>query len=310
MLTESCRRATALVAAVLVATMTSVAVGLLPAAADGLCPPGSTWMGWGCTPDEPPDDPDNDDRGTGCNQTEPTVVNAPCAVAGSTFSPSHDRYLRVLDPQPTTGDPRRDGHPMGVGAVYEWRKLSGIAGNGSVVWGAYGFLWLAEPPDLPGIDPEAVAEEILLGMDLRPVAIGVTPRPGPGSVGLVGMPNWTWVEDPSPNTWGPLSDSDSAGGVTVTVTAHVDDVTWAMGDGTAHACTIPGTPYQESAGITHSPDCGGQHVYESLGDFTVTATSNWSAAWTASTGDSGTLSVPPLSSSVAISISELQVVGQ
>lgn len=59
---------------------------------------------------------------------------------------------------------------------------------------------------------------------------------------VVGMPMWMWA-DPSPTTFGPLSASATAGGVTVTATAKVTTVRWAMGDGTTVTCHGPGTPY-------------------------------------------------------------------
>ena len=59
-------------------------------------------------------------------------------------------------------------------------------------------------------------------MNLRPISIGIVPEDRPGSVGLVGMPVWLWAASPGPaQSWGPITRSASAGGVTVTATAKV-----------------------------------------------------------------------------------------
>lgn len=309
MLIDRCLATAGLIAVALVASA-------VPANAEVQCPPGTIWTGGHCQPN--PEDPENPPQ-TGCHQSDPAISNIPCRVNGYTFSAELDRYLRPLPliegekHRPPSGEFSHLGvwtGPPDEGWIYDWQKLAAVWNDGNIAWGARGLIWLPAPPGVPTVDPEDLAEQILLDMDLEPVTIGIAPRPGAGSAGLVGLPNWTWAEKPSPNTWGPLVVSDSAGGITVTVTSEVDHVTWDMGDGSSHTCTTPGTPFKDSDGIKHSPDCGGQHAYEAVGDYTVTATSTWSAAWEASTGASGTLDVDPASSNVDIAIRELQVIGQ
>ncbi|WP_235034835.1 hypothetical protein OHU34_03395 [Streptomyces sp. NBC_00080] len=107
---------------------------------------------------------------------------------------------------------------------------------------------------------------------------------------LVGMPMWMWVNQ-SPTTYGPNTASASAGGVTVTATAKVSKIVWAMGDGAAVTCAGPGTPYTAAAGKSDSPTCG--HTYsrtsadQAGGRYRVTATSTWTIDWQVTTGGGG-----------------------
>jgi hypothetical protein len=146
--------------------------------------------------------------------------------------------------------------------------------------------WAAAPP--PGAeappDPADVAQLAITAMGLKAVDIGIVPEPGPGNVGLVGLPVWMWVEDPGAQTIGPITETASAGGVTVTATASVTRVEWSMGDGTTITCPGAGTPYRDEYGDRMSPDCGHRYSQPStgrLGDaYPVTATSYWAVDWT------------------------------
>jgi hypothetical protein len=132
-----------------------------------------------------------------------------------------------------------------------------------------------------------------------------------GSMGLVGLPVWMWVEDPDADTYGPASINLAAGAVTVSLTAAVERVEWDMGDGTVVTCTSPGTPYDPSRGAQPSPDCG--HVYTTTsagqsGDaFTVTATSYWVASWSSNTGAAGTIDLQQTATE-QVRIGESQVI--
>ncbi|MFE7478568.1 ATP/GTP-binding protein, partial [Streptomyces sp. NPDC057575] len=101
---------------------------------------------------------------------------------------------------------------------------------------------------------------------------------------VVGMPMWMWATR-STSSYGPTTAKATAGGVTVTATAKVSTIQWAMGDGTTVTCTGPGTPYTPDQGKTLSPECG--HRYERSaadqqdGRYKGTATATWTVTWTA-----------------------------
>ncbi len=143
-------------------------------------------------------------------------------------------------------------------------------------------------------------------MSLRAVSIGIVPEPKPGSIGLVGLPTWMWAENPAGSSWGPVTRTVSAGAYSVTATAKVAKVVWAMGDGSTVVCRTPGTPYEDRFGAKQSPDCG--HRYTKQGRYTVRATSHWSVAW-AGIGQSGTIPLA-LTDSTVITMGEAQVLTQ
>ncbi|MBC7762200.1 MAG: hypothetical protein H7201_10490, partial [Candidatus Saccharibacteria bacterium] len=164
-----------------------------------------------------------------------------------------------------------------------------------------------------GPTPRQVAQLAIDRMELRAIDIGITPEPGPDRVGVVGMPVWLWATQPDNHTVGPITASASAGGITISATARLQKLTWAMGDDAEVTCTGPGTPYKASYGKKKSPDCG--HVYDrsssrrSGGKFIVTATSDWAINWEGA-GQTGTIGLDGLQRSVAIAIGEAQVLAR
>ncbi|MEU4565881.1 hypothetical protein [Micromonospora sp. NPDC023956] len=169
---------------------------------------------------------------------------------------------------------------------------------------------LPAPP--PGFgappDPEELAFRALASIDLLPPGISVAPRKSQGP-GLVGLPVWMWAS-PGPNYFGELSASASERGLTVTITAKVKRVVWAMGDGETVECTGPGTPYSTSGPRAgqESPDCG-YRGYRKAGTYQVNATTHWVVEWNGG-DESGTIPVTRTSRNLEIQINELQVVTQ
>jgi hypothetical protein len=219
------------------------------------------------------------------------------------WSNTHNCYVQLDKPQPPAGDPDWQGHQPGDGAVYLcYQPETDMAI----------YLWSQDPPPAAGAGPTPrdVAEIAVKRMDLAAIDIGIAPKPGADSVGLVGMPVWMWARNPDDHTVGPLTASASAGGITITATAKLLRVTWDMGDGSQVVCDTAGTPYNPSFGREKSPDCG--HVYmksssdQPDGRFTVTATSDWVITW-AGAGQTGTIRLGGLTRSTQITIGEAQV---
>ncbi|MFC4627932.1 hypothetical protein ACFO6V_06800 [Promicromonospora alba] len=143
-------------------------------------------------------------------------------------------------------------------------------------------------------------------MQLRAIDIGIVPEEGPDRVGIVGMPQWMWVNEPRPKSFGPITRKATAGSASVTATAKVDKVVWDMGDGTTVTCVGAGTPYEDRFDTTESPDCG--HRYTKQGEYEVTATSYWTVQWEGM-GQSGTIPLD-FEASANIVMGEAQVITQ
>jgi hypothetical protein len=168
-------------------------------------------------------------------------------------------------------------------------------------------IWLAVPPGPEGVDVEALAERAVERMGLAPIGIGIVPDDEPGKIGAVGLPVWLWVDQPAPNTFGPISESASTSNVTVTATARVTSTDWDLGDGTVITCDGPGTPYEDRFGIAPSPDCG--HTYDKQGDpYTVTATTHWLVEWEGA-GRTGTIETTR-TAETQITVGEYQVLNR
>jgi hypothetical protein len=236
--------------------------------------------------------------------SRPPAGPVPCSSAHGYWSNAYSCYIERLDPQPPPSAPFWEGAYVEGGAVYQcFQPQTGTAVS----------IWLAEPPASSGAtgpSPGEVARMAVDQMNLSAINIGIAPKPGEGSVGLVGMPVWMWADNPDERTFGPTTASASAGGITVTATAEVERVTWAMGDGAVVVCRSPGTPYQASFGMKRSPDCG--HIYErsSAGEpddrYTVTAVSDWVVRWQGG-GQTGVIRLDGLERSVEIAVGEAQV---
>lgn len=163
----------------------------------------------------------------------------------------------------------------------------------------------AAPPPPP--DPGQLARTAVEFMDLHSISLGTSPsttQNSPGQFGYVGWNAWMWVDDPGANSWGPITQSASEGGYTVTATANVSEVVWDMGNGDSVTCGR-GTP-RPAAMTTNepSPDCG--YVYTRDGDYTITATTHWNIEWTGM-GAAGTIDME-LQRSGDVRIAEVQVV--
>ena len=237
--------------------------------------------------------------GRKCIRTDPVGgkgKEVPCFDGDSFWSGEHQCYASLALPQPPLTDVVWGGHTNG--AIYTCFKFNGRMGVPLV-----DSFWLPAAPPVP-VDPAKVAQDAIASMKLRAIDIGIVPEPGPNSIGLVGMPVWMWVNQPAENTFGPITRSASAGGVTVTATAKVTKIIWTMGDGTTVICTGAGTPYQDSFGKRSSPTCG--HTYtKSKADYLVLAHSFWVITWTGG-GQSGTINMD-FTRTTTIHVGELQV---
>jgi hypothetical protein len=133
----------------------------------------------------------------------------------------------------------------------------------------------------------------------------MVPDESPGSMGIVGVPAWLWVDAPDAQTFGPAMSSASAGGVTVSAKARVSKVVWSMGDGKAVTCASAGTAFRTGDSGKRSPDCG--YTYTRQGTYTIRATSSWAITWTATTGVTGSMALSFTSTRVLV-VGEIQVV--
>ncbi len=241
--------------------------------------------------------------GTDQGISEPPPGPVPCSSPLGHGSNGYHCYISPIKLQPPAGDPLWQGHEPGDGALYNcYQPQTGLLIP----------IWSQNPPPNSGAGPTPgeVARLAIDRMRLSAINIGIAPEPGPDSVGLVGMPVWMWAKAPDDHTFGPITASASAGGITITATAKVRQVTWDMGDGTEVVCDTAGSPYKPSYGRKDSPNCGHTYTKSSAHEaddaYTVTATSSWVVTWSGA-GQTGTIRLDGLNRSTQIRIGEAQV---
>jgi hypothetical protein len=171
----------------------------------------------------------------------------------------------------------------------------------------------APPGKAPAVNPAVLAATVAARLPLT--AGRLQASPSAQMHGLTGVASWFWLS-PAP---GPESLSVALGGERLTVTASASSVTWTFGDGTVRSGG-PGVPYRDGP----VPAGALRHVYQTRclpGDagrdpnvlpscsaegYTVTATVNWTIAYTAAghVSSGGSLPERATSTSTAYPVSE------
>lgn len=231
----------------------------------------------------------------------------PCSWKGGAYQPAQGCYMKLASPQkaPPAGESASDG------AWYDCStETPKSCPAGQIVCVASSTQqWLRQPP--PGIvafTPAQAAAALVKRFQLKGATIGGTfNKSGKGAVGL---PVWLWVNNQTPLTWGPYTETATLGGVTVTATAQVANIAWNMGDGQVKVCANAGTAYVSGYGNTDSPTCGYRYTKMSPGEgaqpYTITAVSNWDVTWSAQ-GQTGVIPTQT-QSTTQVRIGELQAI--
>ena len=97
--------------------------------------------------------------------------------------------------------------------------------------------------DGDGVDPVAIALELLNHLPIPDIAIEANP-----SIGLVALPSWFWIDGYDGS---PISSSDALPGVTVDVEIEPLVYRWSFGDGTTAETTSLGQRYPAKSDIRH-----------------------------------------------------------
>ena len=160
------------------------------------------------------------------------------------------------------------------------------------------FQFFPDGPPVPQIDPRTLAESVTI----TPDAPGIRTSPVAGQH-LVNLDAWFWTEE-----WETVSESATAGFVTVTVTAEPSELIIDPGDGSASfTCAGPAEAYDDGApASSQSSDC--TYTYRRAGRFTATATVVYDVSFTSNIGVSGDLPAIDTDASVPLAVRESQAV--
>lgn len=154
-------------------------------------------------------------------------------------------------------------------------------------------------PDGQAVDPTLLARSVTI----TPPApqLGTSP---PAGDHLVDIEAWFWVVNPS----GTITESATAGGVTVEVTAQPRSLVVDPGDDSGDF-TCPGAPPAYDPALpadAQSSDC--TYTYSQAGDYTATATLIYDVSFTSNIGVDGDLGTIEPSSTLALTVNEAQAI--
>ena len=136
------------------------------------------------------------------------------------------------------------------------------------------------PEGAAPVSPIALRNEVRARIRIPdPALAGSPPLDDPDRFSVVQIPTWFWIDHP----WEPITDSETRGGVSVSVTATPTKVVWDPGDGAmAVECLDAGTPWQGIRGAT--TDCSHTYTRSSAEQpdaaYQLSATVHWDFTWT------------------------------
>jgi hypothetical protein len=213
----------------------------------------------------------------------------------------------VQDPQNTGG---RSGHPghgtggngNGGGSV----NPAASCGPASTTCGT-NCVWVCNNP--PGAAVAAITPQMLLQRalgQLRPPTPEILTAPPRGSKGVVGLPEWFWL---NPLSAGPITKRLAIGPIWIELTASAQALTISPGRSLA-AFTCPGTGTAYVAGAPYASSCSYTYQVSSAlqpsAVYSVSATVDWGGTWVGSGNTGGTLPTIPVTSTFTVPVAEAQ----
>jgi hypothetical protein len=153
-------------------------------------------------------------------------------------------------------------------------------------------------PDSEPVDPRFLAETVTI----TPAAPVLRTSPGTEDH-LVNVEAWFWAE-----MWEGISDTATAGSVTVNVRAEPTSLIVDPGDGTSpFTCPGPQPVYNPNLPASiQSSNC--THTYLRAGNYTATATVVYDISFTSNVGVSGGLGTIEPTSTAAVAVAEAQAI--
>jgi len=177
---------------------------------------------------------------------------------------------------------------------------------GEPVPARYNYFPFRRAPE-PEVDAETLAEYAYEVMDLVPPTLDWNPRiTARDGATLVNLPTWLWTEDA--DAVRTRTVVARAGSVRVEVTATTGGLSVTSPAGSV-TCSPEAAATSYAAGRDQDRACTLAFNQSSFGypsGFPVDASTNWTASWTSSTGESGTLAPQQVSRQTLIPVAQSQ----
>lgn len=187
-------------------------------------------------------------------------------------------YVRVEDPQPPSDHAIWAGNTAGVIVVCTPYPCVTVTGATIPDCPSISRYWAPAAPASIVIDEGAAARRAIAQLDLDPIQISMAPQPNLAEPNvLIGAPAYFWAEGGTPAI-GPLTTTVAQDGITITLSARLDDVTFDTGDGATVTCprdVVAERPTHMA--LDDTPACG--HAWSTSATYVLTATSAWTIDW-------------------------------
>ena len=230
----------------------------------------------------------------------PSPSSPASGKTNGTQGPAFTCVDRQWAQQPPAGDPMWGGHDPHDGTL----KFQMCQGDGALLpWPRVVFAPNGQPAAVPQVSPAQLAKQAKAELGLEAPDIRLAP-PGNSPYGAtVGFPVWMWTAR-RPSTTGPVSKTAAADGISVTVTATLESISWSTGDGATVQCAGGGTPFTDDQAGSPSPTCGHLYSQPSSAAYAISATGHWSISWSgAGQGGTDTMS---LTSQAQLAVREIR----
>jgi hypothetical protein len=231
----------------------------------------------------------------------------PCDSKQGSWSDSLQCYVKASPTQPPLTAAVWEGHT--TGAIYSCSAPQCPDRE------CYTYVWLAQPPPGMAATPIQLAQRALASVTVPHPTTGRYPagrlRDG-RPFALTRAYTWYWTD---PATFRSRTARAAVGGVWAQVTVTPTALTFTPGDGGATvSCRGPGVAWHQGDGAWAASPSGCDYRYphssinEPKHEVTATYGIEWNVTWVGSGGTSGTLAVPPTTSTSSFVVAEAEAV--
>jgi hypothetical protein len=166
------------------------------------------------------------------------------------------------------------------------------------------------PEGAAPVSPIALRDEVRARIIIpNPTLAANPPLDDPTRFSVVKIPTWLWIDDP----WEPITDTETRGGISVSVTATPTKVTWNTGDDSQLECPDAGIPWQRGA-AEGSTNCSHTYTRSSADQpnaaYQLTATTQWVFTWTLNGTPQSPFGTYEPTTSTSHQVGEIQIVNR
>lgn len=165
-------------------------------------------------------------------------------------------------------------------------------------------------PSGSGVAPFDLRTQVRAALTIPdPQPAGSPPLDDPDRFSVVRIPTWLWLDQPLD----PLTDSASAGGISVSVTATPTGVTWHTGDREHETCPVEQIAWRPNMNEGDT-NCSHTYTRSSAGEpddaYELTAVVHWELSWTLNGAEQGVFDTHDTTTTLSHQVGEILAVNR